>query len=49
MGKRIVTQVQSPESPIHEKSKEKHAKTHINQTKNIKYKEKILNEASEKQ
>jgi len=49
MGKRIVTPVQSPESPIQEKSKEKHAKTHINQTKNIKYKEKILNEASEKQ
>ena len=49
MGKRIVTQVQNSESPIQEKSKQKNAKTHINQTKRIKYKEKILNEASEKQ
>ena len=32
MGKEIVNQVQEAESPIQDKSKEKHAKTHINQT-----------------
>ena len=32
MGKEIVNQVQEVQSPIQEKSKEKHAKTHINQT-----------------
>ena len=31
MGKKIVNQVQEAESPIEDKSKEKHAKTHINQ------------------
>ena len=32
MGKKIVNQVQEAQSPIQDKSKEKHAKTHINQT-----------------
>ena len=32
MGKEIVNQVQEAQSPIQEKSKEKHAKTHINHT-----------------
>ena len=32
MGKEIVNQVQEAQSPIEDKSKEKHAKTHINQT-----------------
>ena len=32
MGKEIVNQAQEAQSPIHDKSKEKHAKTYINQT-----------------
>ena len=32
MGKEIVNQVQEEQSPIEDKSKEKHTKTHINQT-----------------
>ena len=32
MGKEIVNQVQEVQSPIQDKSKEKHAKTRINQT-----------------
>ena len=32
MGKEIVNQVQEVQSPIQDKYKEKHAKTHINQT-----------------
>ena len=32
MGKEIVNQVQEAQSPIQDKSKEKHAKTHIHQT-----------------
>ena len=32
MGKEIVNQVQEVKSPIQNKSKEKHTKTHINQT-----------------
>ena len=32
MGKEIVNQVQEAQSPIQDKSKEKHARTHINQT-----------------
>ena len=32
MGKEIVNQVQEAQSPIQDKSKEKYAKTHINQT-----------------
>ena len=32
MGKEIVNQVQETQSPIQDKSKEKHDKTHINQT-----------------
>ena len=32
MGKEIVNQVQEVQSAIQDKSKEKHAKTHINQT-----------------
>ena len=39
----------SAESPIQDKPKEKNAKTHINQTKNIEYKEKIVKAAREKQ
>ena len=37
------------ESPIQDKYKDKHAKTHINQASKIKYKEKILKTAREKQ
>ena len=32
MGKEIVNQVQKAQSPIQDKSKKKHPKTHINQT-----------------
>ena len=32
MGKEIVSHVQEAQSPTQDKSKEKHAKTHINQT-----------------
>ena len=32
MGKEIINQVQEVQSPIQDKSKEKHAKAHINQT-----------------
>ena len=32
MGKEIVNQVQEAQSPIQDKPKEKHNKTHINQT-----------------
>ena len=32
MGKEIANQVQETQSPIQDKSKEEHAKTHINQT-----------------
>ena len=32
MGKEIVNQLQEAQSPIQDKSKEKHAKTHIKQT-----------------
>ena len=32
MGKEIVNQLQEAQSPTQDKSKEKHAKTHINQT-----------------
>ena len=32
MGEEIVNQVQEVQSPIQDKSKEKHAKTHINKT-----------------
>ena len=47
MGKEIVNQVPgSTESPIQDKSKEKHAKTHIKLSK-IKYKEQILKAARE--
>ena len=42
MGKEIVNQVQEMQSPIQNKSKEKHAKRHINQLSKIKYKEKYL-------
>ena len=34
MGKEIANQVQETQSPIQDKSKEEHAKTHINQTIN---------------
>ena len=32
MGKEVVNQVQDVQSPIQDKTKDKHAKTHINQT-----------------
>ena len=48
MGKEIVNQVLEAQSSIQDKSKEKHAKTHINQTIKIKYKENILKTAREK-
>ena len=40
MGKKIVTQVQEAQSPIQDKPKEKHCKTHINQTNNLNTKKK---------
>ena len=48
MEKEIVSQVQEAQSPIQDKSKEKHAKTHTNLT-NTKNKERILKAAREKQ
>ena len=49
MGKERVNQVQEAQSPIQDKPKEKHTEKHINQTKKIKHKEKILKAAREKQ
>ena len=41
MRKETLTQVrESTESPIQDKGKEEHAKTHINQTEKIKHEEK---------
>ena len=49
MGKEIVNQVQEAgKSPIQDKPKEKHGKTHTNLTKK-KHKERILKAAREKQ
>ena len=48
MEKEIVNQVQEAQSPIQDKPKEKHTKTHTNQTK-TKHKERILKAAKEKQ
>ena len=48
MGKVIANQVHIAQSPIQDKSKEKHAKTHINQTIKNKYREKTLKAAREK-
>ena len=45
MEKKIVNQVQEAQSPIQDKLKEKHAKTHTNQTN----KERILKTARDKQ
>jgi len=47
LKKEIVNQVQEAQSPIQDKPKEKHAKTHTNQTN--KDKERILKAAREKQ
>ena len=41
MEKEIVNQVQEAQSPIQDKPKEKHAKTHTNQTIRTKHKERI--------
>ena len=49
MGKEIVNQAQEAQRVPQDKSKEKQAKTHINQTTKNKYKEKILKAAREKQ
>ena len=49
MEKEIVNQVQEAQSPIQDKPKEKHAKTHTNPTKKTKHKERILKGAGEKQ
>ena len=49
MKKEIVNQVQEVQSPIQDKSKEKHAKTHTNQTNKTKHKERMLKAAREKQ
>ena len=49
MKMEIVNQVQEAQSPIWDKPKEKHAKTHTNPTKKTKHKERILKSASEKQ
>ena len=49
MGKEILNQDLEEQSPIQEKSKEKHDNTHINQLSKIKYKDKILKAAREKQ
>ena len=47
MEKEIVNQVQEAQSPIQDKPKEKHAKTHTNPTKKTKHKERILIAARE--
>ena len=49
MRKEIVNQVQEAQSPIQDKSKEKHSKKYINQTTKIEYKEKILKATRENQ
>ena len=49
MEKEIVNPVQEVQNTIQDKPKEKHAKTHTNQTNKIKHKERILKEAREKQ
>lgn len=49
MEKKKESNPRSAESPIGDKAKEKHAKTHINQTIKIKYKEKILKASIKKQ
>ena len=49
MEKEIVNQVQEAQSPIQDKPKEKHAKTHTNPTKKTKHKERILKSVSEKE
>ena len=41
MEKEIVNQVQEAQSPIQDKPKEEHAKTHTNQTLKTKHKERI--------
>ena len=41
MEKEIVNQFQEAQSPIQDKPKEKHAKTHTNQTIRTKHKERI--------
>ena len=48
MEKEIVNQVQEAKSPIQDKPKEKHTKTHTNLTK-IKHNERALKAAREKQ
>ena len=48
MGKEIATQVQEVQSPIQDKPKEKHAKTHSNQISKRLDKEKLLKAAREK-
>ena len=49
MEKEIVNQVQEAQNPTQDKPKEKHAKTHTNQTNKTKHKERILKAAREKQ
>ena len=49
MENEIVNQVQEAQSPIQDKPKEKHSKTHTNQTKKTKHNERILEAAREKQ
>ena len=49
MEKEIVNQVQEAQSPIQDKPKEKHAKTHTNQTIRTKHKERIYKAPREKQ
>ena len=49
VGKEIVNQVQEVQSPIQEKSKEKHARHILIKLPKIQYKEKILKAAREKQ
>ena len=49
MKMEIVNQVQEAQSPIWDKPKEKHAKTHTNPTKKTKHKERILKATREKQ
>ena len=46
MEKEIVNQVQEAQSPIQDKPKEKHAKTHTNQTK-TKHKENVKSSKGE--
>ena len=49
MEKEIANQVQETQSPIQDKTKEKHTKTHLIKLTNTNHKERLLKAAREKQ